>query len=544
MQKLKHRRIYRRYSNSAEYLVGRGDKKVKLQKVRGRYDYNMVMINSDLNQEEILSVIVHELGHEYLTLHTSLGQMGWLMNNLANNDPSFKKSYEGFFEKIDSIQEQYCLLIEVCSRIALNDYKDKEKIVYEYEEKFLKVLGKFKKWFCFYIENLNKANYNETVNFFSSLFILACAYDLPDISYDQLKDAKKLVTWFDKSNIRPKKKLKRILKDLTTLDNPSFQEMKGFLAKKYDVGNALPSKIGSIRIDTANETVIIDYESKSNELIRKYKSKKNVNKLFEDVLFSSLLSGLLNTLSNEIELIKNSDPFERILQFSEMNVVSGFREIDSEKELIEILSYSDQITLLTPYNDNLLDYEDDSYFDAINKKFTGFKVLIRKIDVDKNTYKKAGDFKYDFIKNDDLITRSNKSKYLFQEINILCRLNYTNNQNIRFFNRIRNNIKNENWINIFVCNPASQLIGVLSKIKEQYGENAFRYRYGDVKVFELDDQKIRLYFFLEVLDWKNITFDKGKPSQEMNVLVSSVLELVYNGDIIFNYLDDKRNNIS
>lgn len=516
---------------------------------RATYDYNMILLNSELKDEEILPVLSHELGHEYFALNTNLGQLCWLLNNLSYYDKQFYKSYDYVHKLTNKNEEKFCVLFEICTLFAEKDFQNIDEVIMDKAEYLKYYLSKDYIYFMDILKTINKENYNEMLILFRTIFSNSIISELPNLTIEELINGKKLQSKFDKNNINPKSKLKEIIKycKLTTYSN--FKELTDKIVKQFKVDNKLPEKIGNIFLK--DENVFISYKSEANPIVKKYKEDKELQPLLVNVTITAFLCHLLIVLAEEQKKRNKENPIDRVLFFKEENFNLNADVIINFKQQQKYLSCSNQVTFMIPYNTEPIRNVDIRKVIDPSFSFKKFKVIGNQLIYEQRKLTKSNNaFVFDNISINDIkkLYSIDNSSYLQGGPNIIVRLNHQTN-NMKYINNIRQTFSSlrSEWINIFVCNNQSQASTLIDSINLKDTNIIYKYYYGveGLSVFEINYDEgcnIRLFLFINCNDVKQ-KIDLGnieeKPSINLNILVTLFLDYTFRGDIVHR-MDNKK----
>lgn len=515
---------------------------MNLKPTRGCYDYNMIFINTNNTDEEILSVVSHELGHEFLTLHTNLGQLCWILNNLAYNDKNFKDSYEYLFGRINKNEEQFCLLLEIITQISNSNFSmDSNDIENTFGSQMRKEFGKNYPFFLFKLDLIEKNNFEKTINFFKKIFESSMNFPIPDLEVDVLKNKKKFQQLFEKSKINPKKKLKHIIKYCDEQDHEKIEEIIMRISEIFNLDTSFSNNFFSLRLDETN--LLLDYRAEYNRATKEYKQNKDVPLFFEDIAISSTVAALFIKLSEEQLKWQSEDFGNRILSFSEHKSFNYTDEIKKRNEIEEIILNENQISFITPYDSSKSNYRDLNKFFSKDISNAEFKMFGKIMNITKNTVSVSRNYYCNNLNIQDIksLYLTNNSTLIEKQVNILLRLNHTNS-NFRTISRIKNTMKEvyNDWLNVFICNPPGQLQHFIEDVKRVNGDSLLKYIYSDfeLSVIEIHEKQIRIFLLDPDISFLPLPSEDKAP-REMNILVTAFVDMIYNGDVLITHLDNK-----
>ncbi|MGC6769154.1 hypothetical protein [Enterococcus sp. LJL51] len=501
--------------------------------MRGVYDYNSIFINSDAEPEEVLSIIAHEVVHEYLTIFTNLGQLCWLFNNLAYNSRKYLDIYDYIFSRVNKNEEQLCLIFEISVQLARSKFKDNCKMLDSFDEA---MHNTFKKNYTFYkefLQSLNEENYIEVIVFLRTIVFSSMTTKLPDITLKHVEGKKQIIQYFEGNDINPKRKLKKIIKFCNdNMMNYGIIGLTKAIEEKFNTDNALPNRIFSVNLKS--DTIKIDYQARNNPVTREFKLNRDEGKLREDIGWSIAIGRLLLALSEEQKLFESEDVWNRMLTFSD-EIVSSFKEVKKKDELIDFYKESKQLSFVIPYNTAIMEIDNSSYAKYVNVLGIKFDLNGKRIkDMSKYLFQKLSLEEY------QLISGNNNTEFMANHTNLLFRLTPFNN-NFLYIKKLVNIMKSEEsqWINIFIYNNEVQIESFLKSVKRHFSDITYRYTYEQVSVLEITSLKVMFFLNTKKIDVKK-TDNPEPPKKEINVLVSIFEEIIQSRHVLFKYLDGKK----
>lgn len=506
--------------------------------VRGIYDYGSIVLNGELQNDEILLVLAHELGHEYFALHTNLGQLGWILNNLSYVDLRFLNSYKLIHNLTNKNEEKFCVLFEVLLSISSKGFENNNEVIDAHGDYLKKYLNRDYDFFTSILVLATKDNFNSIAELFKVIISYSIVSDLPKIPFECLINSNKLQSLL--KNVSCKSKLKNIIKfcNNTTgnkISSIDISDLTKKITNNFPIKNTLPD-IGSISLEQ-NDAIILQYESEKNKLVRDYKeNNEKIEPLFEDIVTSGYIANLLIILSEEQEKQRNENPLDRILFFKKKSFVSNVNVVKDKREQLSSIGYANQVTFITPYKNK----KNSTIF---NIKTAAYKVLGYYINDGNQVNNKVihDPFVFENLKFEQLenLFTHNSSYYADEILNLLVRLTPQNN-NSRYLKTLANNfIKlNDKHVNIFICNPQSQIRTLLDSFKNSDTDITYMYSFSDeihtleVKTKHSTTFRITLIIEQQSLIKYNFKLGSKKPSDNEKIIVSVFKYLLNESDIV------------